>query len=137
MGIANLIQYLIGEVYIAVELCPNGNIQSFLLKRRDEFVNFVEYGILKNSGSNKDKQCGSIGLSSHDSLTTLTLFQWTLDIAKGLSYLSEKHVIHGDLATRNVLLTEDLRAKIGDFGLARQLVNSSNYVKKSQVSMIL
>jgi len=42
-------------------------------------------------------------------------------------------VIHGDLATRNVLLTVDMIAKIGDFGLARQLVECSNYVKKTQV----
>ncbi|CAG7826951.1 unnamed protein product, partial [Allacma fusca] len=38
-------------------------------------------------------------------------------------------VIHGDLATRNVLLTSTLDVKVTDFGLARQLNNYSMYVK--------
>ena len=36
-------------------------------------------------------------------------------------FLAEKHIYHGDLAARNVLLTDSLIAKISDFGLARRL----------------
>ena len=42
-------------------------------------------------------------------------------------------VIHGDLAARNILLSEQMEVKIGDFGLSRQLIDYSNYVKKTQV----
>ena len=38
-----------------------------------------------------------------------------------MQFLSQKHIHHGDLAARNVLLTENLVAKISDFGLARRL----------------
>ena len=38
-----------------------------------------------------------------------------------MHFLSQKHIHHGDLAARNVLLTENLVAKISDFGLARRL----------------
>ena len=38
-----------------------------------------------------------------------------------MEFLSQKHIHHGDLAARNVLLTENLVAKISDFGLARRL----------------
>ncbi|XP_004295405.1 PREDICTED: probable leucine-rich repeat receptor-like serine/threonine-protein kinase At3g14840-like [Fragaria vesca subsp. vesca] len=45
-----------------------------------------------------------------------------LDIAKGLAYLHEESavkVVHRDIKTTNVLLDQDLNAKISDFGLAR------------------
>ena len=37
-----------------------------------------------------------------------------------MQYLAEKHIYHGDLAARNVLLTDSLVAKISDFGLSRR-----------------
>ena len=43
-------------------------------------------------------------------------------IAKGLAYLHEESavkVVHRDIKTTNVLLDQDLNAKISDFGLAR------------------
>ena len=43
-------------------------------------------------------------------------------------------VIHGDLAARNILLNEQMEVKVSDFGLSRQLIDYTNYVKKTQVS---
>ena len=42
-------------------------------------------------------------------------------VANGMEFLSQKHIHHGDLAARNVLLTENLVVKISDFGLSRRL----------------
>lgn len=41
--------------------------------------------------------------------------------------------IHRDVAARNVLLTDRREAKICDFGLARDIMNDSNYVVKGNV----
>ncbi|KAK9292741.1 hypothetical protein L1049_020721 [Liquidambar formosana] len=43
-----------------------------------------------------------------------------LDVAKGIEYLHrcDPPIIHGDIKPSNILLDENFRAKIGDFGLA-------------------
>lgn len=38
-----------------------------------------------------------------------------------MDFLSEKNIYHGDLAARNVLLTDTLDAKVSDFGLSHRL----------------
>ena len=42
-------------------------------------------------------------------------------IADGMDYLTGKGIYHGDLAARNILLTETLDVKISDFGISRRL----------------
>jgi serine/threonine protein kinase len=42
-----------------------------------------------------------------------------LDIAAGMAYMHEQQVLHRDLKSLNILLDEEKRAKICDFGLAR------------------
>lgn len=52
----------------------------------------------------------------------------------GLIALSSPQCIHRDLAARNVLVSDGRVAKICDFGLARDIMNDSNYVVKGNVS---
>ena len=39
-------------------------------------------------------------------------------LAEGVAYVHQQHVIHRDLKLGNMFLTEDMSVKIGDFGLA-------------------
>ena len=41
-------------------------------------------------------------------------------ISKGMDFLTQRNIYHGDLAARNVLLTDELVAKVSDFGLSRR-----------------
>ena len=102
---------------------------------------------------------------SDTSFSTSDLISWSLQIARGMNYLSSKkvfysldfvfyfikitevtmnngdlcycQVLQGDLAARNVLLADDDVVKVADFGLARQLYKGYEYKKQSEVLLII
>ncbi|XP_074838352.1 receptor-type tyrosine-protein kinase FLT3 [Carettochelys insculpta] len=61
-------------------------------------------------------------------LTFDDLLCFSYQVAKGMEFLESKLCIHRDLAARNVLVTCGKVVKICDFGLARDIMNDSNYV---------
>uniref|UniRef100_A0AC35G2Q2 Protein kinase domain-containing protein n=1 Tax=Panagrolaimus sp. PS1159 TaxID=55785 RepID=A0AC35G2Q2_9BILA len=55
----------------------------------------------------------------------ILLISW--QIANGMAHIAQHKLVHRDLACRNVLLTEDLRVKITDFGLCCDCDHSYTY----------
>uniref|UniRef100_A0A8D2LXD2 Tyrosine-protein kinase receptor n=2 Tax=Varanus komodoensis TaxID=61221 RepID=A0A8D2LXD2_VARKO len=93
--------------FILLELMAGGDLKSFLRETRPR--------------------------PSHpSSLIMLDLLHVARDIACGCQYLEENHFIHRDIAARNCLLTckgPGRIAKIGDFGMARDIYRASYYRK--------
>lgn len=69
------------------------------------------------------------------SVCTSDLVCWSFQVARGMDYLASRKVLHGDLAARNILLSEDNIVKICDFGLARSMYKNDNYKKKGEAPL--
>ncbi|NWQ89078.1 FLT3 kinase, partial [Burhinus bistriatus] len=68
-------------------------------------------------------------------LTFEDLLCFSYQVAKGMEFLESKSCIHRDLAARNILVTHGKAVKICDFGLARDVVNDSNYIVRGNARL--
>uniref|UniRef100_A0A8C3GR86 receptor protein-tyrosine kinase n=1 Tax=Cairina moschata TaxID=8855 RepID=A0A8C3GR86_CAIMO len=68
-------------------------------------------------------------------LTFEDLLCFSYQVAKGMEFLESKSCIHRDLAARNILVTHGKVVKICDFGLARDVMNDSNYIVRGNARL--
>ncbi|XP_023246091.1 vascular endothelial growth factor receptor 1-like [Copidosoma floridanum] len=175
------------ELLVIVELCRFGNLQSYFLCHRKNFINQIEPNTDKINPSVKKKLKRTKHENSDDFSTTLyhsspknkfsiyytvaqnlsgstelsddfdmddiqpdwrsnykgdytdkdfsflcseDLLLWAYQVANGMEYLTQRKVLHCDLAARNILLAENNIVKICDFGLAKTLYKDENYKKQ-------
>lgn len=104
-----------GELYVGVELCK----MTLLQHLKDQSNGYIEL----MTSSTQTQSAGD-----YENPLATDLIRWAGETATGMEFLSQKRIVHGDLAARNVLLSFNRRVKICDFGLARQLVDYT-YIK--------
>lgn len=106
-----------GKLWLLLEFCENGDLKNYLQNNKME----ITFG------------------NESDQINSRCLLKWSYGIAKGMHYLAQNQIMHGDLAARNVLMSEDplkskcLLVKIADFGLAKKIYGDINYEKKSRL----
>ena len=98
-----------------MEYCPNGNLRDFLRNSRNLY--------------RVEEQSLMTDLSQAFGPNNLIYIAW--QIAKGMTFLISRKIIHRDLAARNILLGHGFTAKVGDFGLARDVYKYQAYLKNS------
>ncbi|XP_073105337.1 serine/threonine-protein kinase 52-like [Elaeis guineensis] len=81
---------------VVVEYLPGGALKSYLIKNSRKKLDFK------------------------------VVVQLALDLARGLSYLHSKKIVHRDVKTENMLLDRTRTVKIADFGVARVEAQNPN-----------
>ncbi|NXL86542.1 FLT3 kinase, partial [Alectura lathami] len=115
--------------------------------REDEFeITPTSQNFNMTSGSNGIVLCSEEGemkrvsrqVDEEEDFNVLTfedLLCFSYQVAKGMEFLELKSCIHRDLAARNILVTHGKVVKICDFGLARDVVNDSNYIVRGNARL--
>ena len=93
--------------FLMMEYMENGDLNEFLRKQR------LQPETVQSLDTNE--------------VTPMILLYISVQIASGMRYLASKKFIHRDLAARNCLVGRDFIVKISDFGMSRNLYESSYY----------
>jgi len=119
------------EAEIMMNMKPHANVTSLLGFTKDPLCLVTEFAPLGSLDSilgidtkpNEPKPILEMNLK----------LRWMCDIAAGMYHISLEKIVHKDLASRNVLIGDNMIAKVSDFGLARFSHSSSK--NNSLISM--
>ena len=142
------LDFMLKEIKIMNHISPNLNLVSMVASCTSDFeehgnlwliLEFCQYGDLKNFIKLNSSEI--LTGSNIDTINHRCLIMWAFDVANGMQHLEEKKIMHGDLAARNVLVSENPIqggypiAKVADFGLSKELNDSLIYRKESRVEV--
>ena len=143
-GSGNGFNDLLSEIKLMSYIKPHANLVSMIASCSSELqthgqlrllIEYCEHGDLQNYLKDNESRISSGNM--RDAINSRCLLKWAYGIAKGMQYLEESNIMHGDLAARNILLAEDpshkenLLAKVADFGLAKQFYKNMNVYEKT------
>ncbi|KAI6187301.1 Protein kinase domain-containing protein [Aphelenchoides besseyi] len=121
------------EMDVAVKFAHSYADQSRDMIREIQFMKtigqhdnlLVMIGCVKDPENPTSERCNEVDVC----LLLTDLLRIASQVCAGMVHLSSLGFVHRDLAARNVFLTDDLTAKIGDFGLCR-LTADALYTQK-------
>lgn len=131
------------ELELMKTMVPHPNIVGLIAccTKSDKPLIIVEYCSLGNLRDYLRSSCGSViyaNLAANSlTLTCSDLLSFAWQCARGMSYLANHKLVHRDLAARNVLMGDGQVCKISDFGLARDVYRTKQYLKMGKAPLPL
>ncbi|PVU96993.1 hypothetical protein BB561_000822 [Smittium simulii] len=99
------------KVYLVMELCPYGDLYSYLIERQSIFNKFSV------SPSQTETKMAI--------LSEVEIRGLMLQLGRGVRYMHKLGVLHRDLKLKNLVLSTDMQVKIIDFGLATMVSHNT------------
>jgi serine/threonine protein kinase len=93
-------------------------VDSFLARKSDHLCIVMEFA---DGGDLSNRIKNNHGVNFSES----QILDWFIQITLALNYVHQRKILHRDVKTQNIFLTQDSVCKLGDFGIARTL--SSTY----------
>lgn len=121
-----------GPLWLIMKFAAHGNLRSYLRSLRQTngfsaFLSFAESAaasyVPNPSAQASDTSCPS-GMCH---LSPSVMFDYSLQVSKGMEYLMSRRCLHRDLAARNILVFDGNILKVSDFGMARQIKYAQYY----------
>ncbi|MCB9855171.1 MAG: protein kinase [Phycisphaerales bacterium] len=132
-----------GTHYYAMQLIEGRSLRDILREIEDSGAVDVVLGIASGGSADRSANGGASAASAPRSADSpiggnhrayyRKIANWMADVADALHYAHEHGVIHRDIKPSNLLLADDGRLMISDFGLARPANNESLTISHSLV----
>ncbi|GMH50991.1 hypothetical protein TL16_g00921 [Triparma laevis f. inornata] len=94
----------VNKLYLVLQYCKNGDLMQM------------------TKGNARTNSCNP--------LTDLQVWDVTRQIMKGLKYLHDNDIVHGDIKPQNLLVDKDFVIKIADFGISKMIESSEGEKEK-------
>ncbi|KAF8767929.1 Tyrosine kinase receptor Cad96Ca like protein [Argiope bruennichi] len=108
------------KMYLIFEYCSYGNLHNYLVTLKPELMHMRS--LPPSERPSRDYGKGH----------ALRLSSFIYQVAKGMEYISSLKLIHRDIAARNILLYDEKRVKISDFGLSKDVYQTKYYSSETR-----